>query len=212
MLSEQAFRTIFFSLFTLMMAIRVYYGWQARRRGQSSWSEKDEAMDHEGRWSVLVRGFLFFYMLAAIVIYAINPTWLVLFAISLQAWSRWIGVALSAASLPFLIWVHHTLGQHWSTNLRLIEEHRLVTSGPYHWVRLPMYTVLFGFFIGLALVSASWLVVVLVVASILVLYRRIGIEERMMVAQFGEEYRVYMKRTGCLLPRLTQQSSDESRG
>jgi len=50
--------------------------------------------------------------------------------------------------------------------------------------------------------SASWLVVVLVVASVLVLYRRIGREEVMMIAQFGDEYRAYMQRTGRLLPRF----------
>jgi len=64
-----------------------------------------------------------------------------------------------------------------------------------------MYTALFSFFVGQALVSASWLIVVLIVASILVLYTRIGKEETMMIEQFGDEYRAYMRRTGRFLPR-----------
>jgi protein-S-isoprenylcysteine O-methyltransferase Ste14 len=63
-----------------------------------------------------------------------------------------------------------------------------------------MYTALFSFFVGLALISASWLIVVLVVAAILVLYARIGKEETMMIEQFGAEYRAYMRRTGRFLP------------
>jgi protein-S-isoprenylcysteine O-methyltransferase Ste14 len=55
--------------------------------------------------------------------------------------------------------------------------------------------------LGLALVSASWLIVILVVAAILVLYARIGKEEAMMIDQFGAEYRAYMQRAGRLLPR-----------
>jgi protein-S-isoprenylcysteine O-methyltransferase Ste14 len=101
-------------------------------------------------------------------------------------------VGLGVLSLPLLIWVHHTLGRHWSTNLQLKQNHTLITEiteGPYRWVRHPMYTALFGFFVGLALISASWLIVVLVVAAILVLYVRIDREETMMIDQFGNEYR-----------------------
>jgi protein-S-isoprenylcysteine O-methyltransferase Ste14 len=54
--------------------------------------------------------------------------------------------------------------------------------------------------VGQALVSASWLIVVLVVVAILVLYARIGKEETMMIEQFGDEYRAYMQRTGRFLP------------
>ena len=193
-----------------MIAIRVYYGWQARRGGQNSWSVEDQTADREGRWSVLLRGLLFFYMVFTVVIFAADPFWLSSFAISLPVWSRWAGVALGIVSLPLLIWVHHTLGQHWSTNLRLREGHRLVTIGPYRWIRHPMYTVLLSFFIGLALVSATWLVVLLVVASFLVLNSRIGVEEQMMGERFGEEYRSYKECTGRLLPRLRQQSLDET--
>jgi protein-S-isoprenylcysteine O-methyltransferase Ste14 len=75
----------------------------------------------------------------------------------------------------------------------MTQDHTLVTEGPYRWVRHPMYTALFATFVGLALISASWLILILVVAAILVLYARIGKEEAMMIEQ-------YMQRTGRLLP------------
>lgn len=200
--SERIFRTIFFVLFIAVMAVRAYYGWKIRRTGGSSWSVKNEAVEREGRWSILLRLVLFFYMLAAVVLYAINPVWLGLFMIPLPAWSRWLGAGLGVAGLLLLIWVQHTLGRHWSTNLQLGTEHALVTNGPYRWARHPMYTALFSFFVGLALVSASWLVVLLVVAAIFVLYARVGKEEAMMIEQFGDEYCAYMQRTGRFLPYL----------
>jgi protein-S-isoprenylcysteine O-methyltransferase Ste14 len=66
--------------------------------------------------------------------------------------------------------------------------------------------VLFAFFVGVSLISAFWLIVLLVVGSILMLYMRLDKEEAMMIEQFGDAYRAYMRRTGRLLPRLIRRS------
>jgi protein-S-isoprenylcysteine O-methyltransferase Ste14 len=194
------FRVIFFVLFFLVLVIRGYYGWKLRRAGQSRGAVTREAVEREGMWSIVFRFILFLYMVAVAIVLAINPPWLDLYTAPIPIWSRWIGVGLGVISLPLLIWVHHTLGRQWSTNLQLKQNHTLITKGPYRWIRHPMYTALFAAFVGLALISASWLIVILVVAAILVLYARIGKEEAMMIEQFGAEYRAYMRRTGRLLP------------
>ncbi len=199
--SNTIFRVIFFALFFSVLVIRGYYGWQQRRAGQSSGAVTREAVEREGMWSIVFRFMLFLYMVAVAIVFALNPPWLNLFAAPFPPWSRWTGVGLGVISLPLLIWVHHTLGRHWSTNLQLKQNHTLIAEGPYRWVRHPMYTALFAAFVGLALISASWLIVILVVAAILVLYARIGKEETMMIEQFGDEYRAYMRRTGRFLPR-----------
>jgi protein-S-isoprenylcysteine O-methyltransferase Ste14 len=147
---------------------------------------------------------LFFYMLAVVILYAINPAWLSSFVAPFPTWSRWIGVGLGVVSLPWLIWVHQTLGKQWSTNLQLREKHTLITGGPYRWIRHPMYSALFSFFVGLTFVSASWLVVLLVMVSVFVLYARTGKEDSLMIEQFGDEYRAYMQCTGRFLPRFTR--------
>lgn len=204
MRSEPIFRAIFFILFTAIIAVRIYYGWKIRRTDESSWFVEKEAVEREGAWSILLRLVLFLCMLVVIVLYAISPAWLGALAIPLPAWVRWLGVGFGVAGLLLLIWVHHTLGRHWSTNLQLREEHTLVTIGPYHWARHPMYTALFSFFVGLALVSATWLIALLVVVAVLALGVRIGKEETMMIEQFGSEYRAYMQQTGRFLPRLAR--------
>lgn len=198
---DEVFETLFFVLFVLMMLIRSYFGMQARRRKDSSWSISQEAIDREGRHVVYLRGLIFVFMMAVVVVMAIDPDWLDIFKFNLAPLLRWTGAVLSTMGLPLLVWVHHTLGVHWSTNLRLIREHDFVTSGPYRWVRHPMYTAIFIFFIGLSLLSANWLIIALAVVSIAFLWRRISLEEEMMKEAF-EEYELYIRYTGRLMPKI----------
>ena len=85
--------------------------------------------------------------------------------------------------------------------LRLSETHHLVTTGLYAHARHPMYTGIAGFAVGLALVSANWVFVVLVVLIIVGLVFRIPKEEKMLIEEFGQAYRDYMQRTGSLFPK-----------
>ena len=203
MTSDNLFRAIFLLLFLVIIGVRVYFNRKLQRQGANSWKVEDEAVEREGKRSILARLGLFIFTLLAVSLYALNPSWLSVLAIPLPDWLRWFGVGLGSAETVSLIWVHETLGRHWSTNLQLHEGHQLITDGPYRWVRHPMYTALGACFIGLGLISAGWVLAPLVIGGILVLSTRIGREEQMMVEQFGQEYRDYMNRTGRFLPRLT---------
>jgi len=200
--NETLFRIIFFTTFIAVLAIRLYFGWKIRRRDESSWWVEKEAVEREGLWSIVLRLILFLWMMATVTLYAVNPTWMRFLALHLPAWIRWLGAVLAVGSLPLLVWVHVALGRHWSTNLQFKESHNLITSGPYRWVRHPMYTALFSFFVGLGLLSANVSMTGMVVVAIVVVAARIPKEEAMMVKQFGEVYQTYMQRTGRLLPRL----------
>ena len=151
---------------------------------------------------MLLRSIGFLLFITLLVLYATYPQWMTRFRLPFPIWLRYIGAGLGLASLALLLWVQDTLGRQWSTGLVLREEHTLVTSGPYRWVRHPMYTALFAFMIALGLVSANWLVVLAPAVAISLLLARIPKEESMMTEQFGDEYRAYMERTGRLLPRL----------
>lgn len=205
--SEAGFRIIFFAVFASVVVTRVYFRWRAKRTGDPGWSIGRDAVEREGRSGILSRSLLFFYMLAVVVLYALNPSWLSLFAVSLPLWSRWLGAGVAVVSIPLLVWVHHALGKQWSANLELRKEHTLITNGPYCSVRHPMYTALLGLSLGITLASASWPIILLGVATILLLYARIGKEEALMLERFGDEYRVYMRRTGRLLPRVRRHAA-----
>ena len=66
-----------------------------------------------------------------------------------------------------------------------------------------MYSAIFCVAISNALLSANWLIAVTSVVSVSLMYfARVADEERMLIEQFGDEYRAYMQRTGRLFPRL----------
>ncbi|MGD9381236.1 MAG: protein-S-isoprenylcysteine O-methyltransferase [Candidatus Thorarchaeota archaeon] len=144
----------------------------------------------------------FIGMLGIPVIYILT-NWLDYFTFSLHEFFRFFGIIFFVTGLILLAWVHKTLGQHWSMMLKLGEEHKLVTAGPYASVRHPMYTFFYIMVIATALISANLIVGVFGIATWTLLYMvRVGDEESMLLEQFGEEYREYMERTGRLLPKL----------
>ena len=201
MTDNSLFRTITFALLIAIWATRGFFSWrhgQIRNRFQLD----REVVAREGRALVALRVALFFAFLAGVALYALRPAWIDRVALPLPGWLRWAGAGLAAASLPLLAWVHRTLGRYWSVNLRLAEGQPLLTSGPYRWVAHPMYTALFGFMIGLSLVSASPLFAVPSLGAIVALTIRIPREERMMVERFGERYREYRNRVGGVVPRV----------
>jgi protein-S-isoprenylcysteine O-methyltransferase Ste14 len=81
--------------------------------------------------------------------------------------------------------------------------HRLVTTGPYRYVRHPAYTGLIIFFTGVAFVLSDlyiWFIVIGYVGAIV--WRRIRMEERSLRAHFGDEYLAWRRRTRYLIPFL----------
>jgi protein-S-isoprenylcysteine O-methyltransferase Ste14 len=58
-----------------------------------------------------------------------------------------------------------------------------------------------GFITAIALIAANWFLIAFLVISIVDLALRIPNEEQMMIEVFGDEYQVYMQRTGRLFPK-----------
>jgi len=110
------------------------------------------------------------------------------------------GAAMTAAGIAFAIWARVNLGQHWSGNVTLKEGHRLIRSGPYAFVRHPIYTGLLLAFVGSAVAVDEWrgvLAVVVVFATLVPKYR---LEERWLTEEFGEEYERYRREVKALVP------------
>jgi protein-S-isoprenylcysteine O-methyltransferase Ste14 len=198
----QLFKIIFFAIFFAILAVRLFFGLRVRKAGESSWSVQKEAVEREGRLSLLLRPVMFLAILTLVALYAVVPGEPAGLVLPLPVWLRWIGVGLGIAGVVWLIWVHWTLREFWSTVLQLRAKHTLITQGPYRWVRHPMYASLLLCFFSLATLSAVWPLLLLTLLSVPFFYHVTVKEEGMMVEKFGEEYRAYRERTGRFLPRL----------
>ncbi len=115
----------------------------------------------------------------------------------------WLGTAVFALSLWLFFRVHKELGRNWSDSLEVREQHKLVTDGLYRHVRHPMYTAFFLWAVAQALLLPNWFAGLagLVGFGTLFLFR-VGREEEMMLDNFGDDYRAYMKRTARLIPGI----------
>jgi len=109
------------------------------------------------------------------------------------------GVVLCVLGIAFAIWARAHLGKNWSGTPSMKEGHELVTSGPYRFVRHPIYTGMLFALLGSAFVGGIiWLAIfVILVANFLY---RIPVEERYMMQLFPDAYPEYKKRTKELIP------------
>lgn len=115
---------------------------------------------------------------------------------------RWIGVGCMLLCVPLSRWVYRSLGVHFSPKLQLLGEHRLVTSGPYRFVRHPMYATFFLCVVATTLITEDLIVVLTGVLAAVAMAVRIRNEEAMLAERFAGAYRSYKERTGAIVPKL----------
>lgn len=125
-----------------------------------------------------------------------------LFAVPMPYWLRWAGVGLMLLCFPLSQWTYSELGRHFSKKLELQDDHQLIRSGPYRFVRHPMYSTLFLCALATCFITADLGVMITIVLVAIVFILRIRKEEAMLLTRFGERYREYQKQTAALVPGL----------
>ena len=135
-------------------------------------------------------------------VYLINPAWMAWSKIGLPEWARWVGVVVGILCDLGIYWLFSSIGSGITPTSATRTEHKLVTSGPYRWVRHPLYTVGSSMFVAFGLMAANWFIALLGVLAFIGMAIRTPREEANLIEKFGDEYREYMKRTGRFLPRL----------
>jgi protein-S-isoprenylcysteine O-methyltransferase Ste14 len=202
---DTLFRVLFFIMWLVFIAYLLWKEYSTRGSTDkfSISRHMEQAARREGKARIAARAILAPFWFLGFVLYAIYPDWMAAFSIPLPDLLRWIMVAASIATIPFMMWGYRTLGKAWTPpKLLLGREHVLVTSGPYHYIRHPIYTAGFTFMVTLAISTANWLVLVPMVAGTALLCAQVRREEAILIDRFGDEYREYMKRTPRFLPRI----------
>ena len=124
----------------------------------------------------------------------------------------WAGIGLTSLGVALAIWARYCLGQFWSARVTLKEDHRLIRSGPYRYVRHPIYTGMLLAVSGTALVLGEWRGVLAVILVQAAHSRKAVREEAFLLTEFGGEYATYRRRTGFLFPRFPGRTSGPSPG
>jgi len=115
---------------------------------------------------------------------------------------RWLGVALGAAGYLLIFWSGLALGRQYSPEVTIQKDHRLITNGPFRWIRHPRYAGVIALSIGVSLAFRSWvgLAAVLMVTGVLIF--RIRDEEELLHREFGREWEAYSRTSSRLIPKI----------
>ena len=117
-----------------------------------------------------------------------------------DAVAHWLAVLVVACGLGFAIWARVHLGGNWSGSVALKAGHDLVRSGPYRFVRHPIYTGLLVAILGSVIEIGAWRALVGFTCALLAIAGRVRAEDALMQEIFGDEYLAYRRRTAALLP------------
>ncbi len=111
--------------------------------------------------------------------------------------------ALAVASAGIMIAAERALGRQFAYQARLVEGHKLVTSGPYRFVRHPIYTGFFGLALSTALAWSRWTVLPFFLAAFVIgTVIRVRCEDRLLRHAFGDEFETYARRVPAVIPGL----------
>jgi protein-S-isoprenylcysteine O-methyltransferase Ste14 len=114
-------------------------------------------------------------------------------------WRAGLGLLLFALGLGFAIWARRVLGRNWGTPMSRKDEPELVTSGPYHLVRHPIYSGILVAGVGTA-VALSWVWMIAVALAGVYFAYSAAVEERYLTEQFPDTYPQYRRSTKMLVP------------
>lgn len=183
------------------LSISAYYRRRARIEGERIPRRRETPLLRAGRAVVALPLFL------AIITYLLNPRWMAWAELSVPSWARWGGVVLGLFTIPAAHWVFRSLGRNVSETILTKSHHALVTTGPYRWVRHPLYTTGVTLLLAIGLMAGNWFILLFVLIAIVALRLAvIPLEERELLIKFGDEYRAYVRRTGRLWPRIVSRA------
>ncbi len=140
-------------------------------------------------------------LLGAIAAWVWEPRWFTAWRLPIPQVMAWAGVALLAGSVLWLGWMFGALGRNLTDTVVTRRAATLVRTGPYAWVRNPMYVGLLGLAIGLGLATQVWLFALGGVLVFTLLAIRTRTEERFLLARFPEDYGQYMREVNRFIPR-----------
>jgi len=196
-MNENIFRILAAVILFTGIGISFYY----RRKADKETGEKiSRKVDGTVLMTIIKVGGLLLWF--SPLVYLINPKWMAWSKIGLPDGVRWLGVGIGVLCVAGIYWLFSSIGSGITPTSATRRDHKLVTSGPYRWIRHPLYTIGSSLFLSFGMMADNWFIAALGILTFIILAIRTPKEEANLIAKFGDEYRAYIKITGRFLPYL----------
>ena len=134
--------------------------------------------------------------------FIIQPRWVDFARIEVPVALRWTGIPIGVLGVALFAWMFRHLGLNVTSTSMPRAAATLVTTGPYRWIRHPMYSAALILIVASTLLTANIIVAACGVIMFVLMAARSRVEEERLIAKFGEAYRAYQRSTGKFLPHL----------
>ena len=196
-MNENIFRILAALILLTGMGISSYFRIKADKQTGEKISRK---VDGSVMMNIIKFGGLLLWL--SPFVYLINPQWMAWSKLGLPERVRVLGIGVAIVNDVLLYWLFSSIGSGISPTSATRKEHTLSTSGPYRWVRHPLYTVGAILFISFGMMADNWFIAALGILAFIAMAKRTPQEEANLIEKFGDEYREYMKHTGRFFPKL----------
>lgn len=120
----------------------------------------------------------------------------------LPEWIKILGIPVMILAIWLLWRSHYDLGRNWIEYIGIRKDHKLITTGIFKYIRHPMYAAHIVWGIAQIMMLSNWLVgPSILIVFLMVYFYRVKKEEKVLIDEFGDEYKKYIQKTGRLLPR-----------
>src|SRR5262249_15226856 len=175
--------------FVLWIAFFTYWGWASRNQAMTA-SAESERSTYTHR--VLLN-------LSLLILIAPIPGLRTRFLPDSPVFLA-LGLGIQLAFIGLAIWARRHLGSNWSAEVRIAVDHQLINTGPYRWLRHPIYTAMLGMYTGTAIASGEIHALIGLAIVCIAYWRKVGIEERTLAEQFGASWQAYRQTTWGVVP------------
>jgi protein-S-isoprenylcysteine O-methyltransferase Ste14 len=142
---------------------------------------------------------------AAFLLSALAPgTFLLRRFVPRDEWIDILGANLTVAGVGFAMWARAHIGQYWSASIALREGHQLIRTGPYAYIRHPIYTGALLALAGTTLFIGNFRAIfffAIVLAGFTMKARK---EEALLAGEFGPAFEEHRRHTGFFLPKFSK--------
>lgn len=118
-----------------------------------------------------------------------------------------VGLAVFLVAAALAVWARQALGENWAhaADYQVLPGQALVVTGPYRFVRHPIYLAFLLMFVGIELLVVSWLIVLALPIGVLLVWQSRK-EEQLLAQAFGPLYDAYRRQTGFFFPKVMSRS------